>query len=90
MRQSVRTLGLKTPIPGGATMQDLAMEMLDLARIGLSNRNNLSASGENETGYLAELDEIARSGKTPADRLLERYYGAWNRDVRHVFTEKAY
>jgi glutamate--cysteine ligase len=38
----------------------------------------------------AELDEIARSGKTPADRLLERYYGAWNRDVRHVFTEKAY
>jgi glutamate--cysteine ligase len=90
MRQSVRTVGLKTPIPGGATMQDLAIEMLDLARIGLSNRNNLSASGENETGYLAELDEIARSGKTPAERLLERYYGAWNRDVRHVFTEKAY
>ena len=86
----MRTLGLKTPIPGGATMQDLAMEMLDLARIGLNNRNNLSASGENETGYLSGLDEIARSGKTPAERLLERYHGAWNRDVRFVFAEEAY
>ncbi|HPE48564.1 MAG TPA: glutamate--cysteine ligase [Hyphomonas sp.] len=90
MRQSVRTLGLKTPIPGGRTLQDLAVDVLELARTGLKNRANLGPSGDDETGYLHELDAIARSGKTPAERLLERYYGEWNRDVRHVFAEQAY
>ncbi len=90
MRQGVRTLGLKTPVPGGRSMQALAKDVLVLARQGLKNRARLSASGDDETGYLAELDEIAASGFTPAERLLQRYYGAWNRDVRPIFTEQAY
>lgn len=90
MRQSVRTLGLKTPVPGGGSMQVLAKQVLALSRQGLRNRANLSTSGDDETGYLTELDEIAASGLTPADRLLARYYGAWNRDVRPIFAEEAY
>ncbi|WP_430401641.1 glutamate--cysteine ligase [Hyphomonas sp.] len=90
MRQSVRTLGLKTPVPGGGSMQDLAKQVLALSRQGLRNRANLSTSGDDETGYLTELDEIATSGLTPADRLLARYYGPWNRDVRPIFAEEAY
>ena len=90
MRQSVRTLGLKTPVPGGGSMQDLAKQVLSLSRQGLKNRANLSTSGDDETGYLTELDEIATSGLTPADRLLARYHGAWNRDVRPIFAEEAY
>jgi glutamate--cysteine ligase len=90
MRQSVRTLGLKTPIPGGGSMQDLAKQVLAISRQGLRNRANLSTSGDDETGYLTELDDIATTGLTPADRLLARYYGAWNRDVRPIFAEEAY
>lgn len=90
MRQSVRTLGLRTPVPGGGSMQDLAKQALALSRQGLKNRANLSTSGDDETGYLTELDDIATTGLTPADRLLARYYGAWNRDVRPIFAEEAY
>ena len=90
MRQGVRTLGLRTPVPGGGTMQDLAKQVLALSRQGLKNRANLSTSGDDETGYLTELDDIAKTGLTPADRLLARYHGPWNRDVRPIFTEEAY
>ncbi len=90
MRQGVRTLGLKTPIPGGRTLRDLALEVLALARSGLRARMRLDAAGQDEAGFLAPLDEIAASGLTPADRLLQRYYGPWGRDVRPVFAEEAY
>ncbi|MBR9834812.1 MAG: glutamate--cysteine ligase [Alphaproteobacteria bacterium] len=90
VRQAVRVLGLKTPIPGGRTLQDLARDVLAIARSGLQTRNRQSVSGDNETGFLLELDEIAASGMSPADRLLEKYYGAWNRDVSKVFEEHAY
>ncbi len=90
LRQGVRTLGLKTPLPDGRPMQALAVDVMALARKGLKNRGRRSASGDDETGYLMELDEIAASGITPAERLLARYHGAWNRDVRRVFQEQAY
>ncbi|MFN7056036.1 glutamate--cysteine ligase [Hyphomonas sp.] len=90
MRQGVRTLGLKTPVPGGGDMQVLAKEVLAIARTGLRERAKLSASGDDESGFLSGLDEIAASGLTPAERLLARYYGPWERDVRKVFAEEAY
>ncbi|MEL7232372.1 MAG: glutamate-cysteine ligase family protein, partial [Pseudomonadota bacterium] len=90
MRQGARVLGLKTPIPGGKTLQDLAKEMLAQSRKGLSNRAKLSVSGDDETGFLNGLQQIAESGTTPAERLLERYHGAWGGDVRPVFEEMAY
>jgi len=43
-----------------------------------------------ETGYLSELEQIAESGLTPADRLLEKYHGEWAGDVTRVFEEYAY
>ena len=90
LRQSVGTLGLKAPIPGGRTLQDLATDILALSRQGLKNRGKLSTSGDDETGFLSELDVIASSGITPAERLLARYHGDWNRDVRPVFNEMAF
>lgn len=90
MRQAVRTLGLQTPTPDGRTLQDLAKDVLALSRKGLNARGKLSTAGDNESGFLLELDEIANSGMTPAQRLLEKYHGEWNGDVRHVFREMAY
>ena len=43
-----------------------------------------------ESGYLAELDEIAASGITPAERLLELYNGPWQGDAAKVFENFAY
>jgi len=90
MRQSVGTLGLSTPLPDGGCLQDLAREVLAMSRDGLKARAYLSASGDDETGFLGELDEIAASGVTPAERLLERYHGEWGRSVQPVFEVCAY
>ncbi len=90
VRQGCRVLGLKTPIPGGRTLQDLAKDVLVISRRGLQARGRLSVSGDNETGFLTELDEIAVSGLTPAELLLERYYGDWGRSVLPIFEERAY
>lgn len=90
VRQSARVLGLRTPIPGGGSLQDLAKDVLAIARQGLSSRARLSVSGDNETGFISELEEIAASGVTPAERLLERYHGEWGRRVEPVFEALAY
>lgn len=90
LRQSVRTLGLKAPVPGGRTLQDLGKDVLEIARSGLRARSMLSVSGDDETGFLQELDGIVASGQTPADVLLEKYYGSWGGDLNKAFKELAY
>lgn len=90
MRQGVRTLGLNTPTPDGRTFQQLALDVLGVSRFGLKKRAMPSTSGDDETGFLTELDEIAHSGVTPAERLLELYHTEWGRDVRPVFKALAY
>ena len=90
MRLAVPSLGLKTPIPGGRDLQALGKEVLAISRAGLKARARLSLSGDDETGFLSELDRIVETGITPAEALLERYHGAWGGDITPVFEEMAY
>ena len=89
LRADVARLGLKAQI-AGRTVQDLAQDMLAIAREGLKRRNRLSGGLVDETGYLAELEEIAASGVTPAERLLDLYNGPWAGDAGKVFDSFAY
>lgn len=90
LRQSVRTLGLKAPVPGGQSLQEFGKQVLNISRSGLRSRAKLSVSGDDETGFLQDLDRILDSGSTPAEALLEKYYGAWNQDLRQIFQDQAY
>ncbi|MEL7189251.1 MAG: glutamate--cysteine ligase [Pseudomonadota bacterium] len=86
LRNAAPKLGLDAPLPGGnGTMQDLGRDVLDIARSGLASRARLNASGDNETGYLETLDEIVKTGKVPAQRLLDAYHGEWAGDVSHIY-----
>ncbi|WP_108791563.1 glutamate--cysteine ligase [Erythrobacter sp. Alg231-14] len=85
LRNDAPRLGLNAPLPGGGTMQDLGKEALAIAHQGLASRARLNASGDNETGYLETLDEIVKSGKVPAQRLLDAYAGEWGEDVSKVY-----
>ena len=89
LRADVARLGVKARVDG-RSVQDVARDMLAIAREGLKRRNRLSGGMVDETGYLADLDEIADSGVTAAERLLERYHGPWKGDVSRVFEEYAY
>ena len=90
LRDSVPKLGLNAPIGGGRTLRDIARPALDIARSGLVARARLNAAGDNETGYLSDLDEVVASGKTHAERLLDRYHGEWHGDVSRVYDEESF
>ncbi|MDZ4374862.1 MAG: glutamate--cysteine ligase [Phenylobacterium sp.] len=89
LRADVARLGLKAEI-GGRSVQDVAIDMLAIARQGLKNRNRLSGGMVDETGYLAELEHIAETGVTPAERLVELYNTRWGGKVDPVFDDFAY
>ena len=85
LRNAVPKEGLAARIPGGRTLQDLGKEVLDIARAGLTARGFLNTGGDNETGFLQTLDEIVESGKSPAQRMLDRYHGEWGGDISRVY-----
>ena len=90
LRDAVPKLGLNAPIAGGGKLRDIAGEALDIAGAGLSARARFNRAGDNETGFLDPLREIVRSGKVPAEVLLERYNGVWNGDVSKVYDEASF
>jgi glutamate--cysteine ligase len=87
LRDAVPKLALNAPIPGGGKLRDIAGEVLDIAHAGLAARARLDAGGSNETGFLDPLREVVRSGKVPAEVLLEHYHGPWGGDVSRVYDE---
>lgn len=74
----------------GRSVREVALDVLRIAHDGLARRGHLNESADNESGFLAPLLEIAESGRTPAQELLEAYHGRWNGDVTHVFKEFGY
>jgi glutamate--cysteine ligase len=87
LRHAVPAQALDAPVPGGGTVHDLAREVLDIAAAGLTERAYLNAAGDNESGFLDPLRDVVASGKTFADRLLDRYHGEWRGDVSQVYRE---
>ena len=90
LRDSVPRLGLDAPVGKGRTLRDIARPALDIARSGLAARARLNTAGDNETGYLSDLEEVVSSGTTHAERLLDRYHGEWGGDVSKVYAEESF
>ena len=89
LRGDVARVGLKAQV-AGRSVKALAQDVLAIAREGLRRRAREREGLADETSYLTPLDEIAESGITPAERLLELYEGPWRGEVRNVFEEAAY
>ncbi len=87
LRDAVPKQALAARVPGGGSLRALAAEVLDIAASGLSARNRLNSSGDNESGFLAPLREIVRTGEVPAQMLLDHYRGPWDEDVCRLYCE---
>lgn len=74
---------------GGVRMHPLAAEVLSIAEEGLKARARLSPEGVDETVFLAPLKESVATGQVQADRLLERYYGAWQQDMSRIYADRS-
>ena len=60
---------------GTGTVQELARQVLGLARAGLQNR------GKGEEKFLQPLEHFAETGMTGADVLLEKFHNEWHGSV---------
>ena len=82
LRADAPRLGLEARI-AGRSLRDVALDALAISEAGLKAR------GLGEEQYLAPLHEIAQSGMTQADRMLQMFHGAWKGDARQAlsFTE---
>ena len=88
-RDSVPKEGLKATVAGHGLL-DVAREVLAISRAGLQARAQLNGDGQDETVFLASLDEILAKKATLADDLLMLYNGRWNGSVEPVFEEYQY
>lgn len=89
LRRDVTSLGLKAEV-ASRSVRDIAVDLVDIARDGLRNRARFSGGMVDERGYLSELEDIADSGVTPAERLLALYHGEWGGDVSRMYRDFAY
>ena len=83
--------GLQAQV-GGMTMTELASRALDISRAGLKARARPGLGGmvADERHFLHALEDSVETGKTPADELLEKYYGEWNGDLSRIYEEYSY
>ena len=89
LRRDVASKGFKAEI-AGRTVQAIAGELLGYAREGLGARGNHNSTGEDETLFLATLEDSVARCKTPAEDLLDRYHGEWNENLTKIFRECAF
>ncbi len=80
LRDAVPRTAIHTPFRTG-TVADIGAEIVWLAKRGLEAR------GLGEEAYLAPLEETLALGKTPAERWLAKYHGAWRGDLNRIFDE---
>ena len=89
LRLDAARIGLKAEI-AGRSLKDVAADLVAIAKSGLKARGCLNGGMLDETTFLTGLEDIADSGLTPADRLLELYHGPWGGRVEPVFDYLAY
>ncbi|TCT03470.1 glutamate--cysteine ligase [Aquabacter spiritensis] len=89
LRDEVPRLGLGARIAGRSVLE-VARDAVALSRAGLARRRRLDSQGRDETRFLVPIEEVLASGRAPAEVLLDRYAGPWNRSVEPVFKELAY
>ncbi len=84
LRDKVPKQGLCTQFRN-QKVRDLALQMLELSRLGLAKRNVRGKCGKDETMFLEPLQIIADTATTPAERKLGKYHSVWDKDLSRLF-----
>lgn len=81
--------GLEATV-GKIRLRDLALELLNIAIVGLSREPALNPRGDNESMYLLRTLDAVRGGSNPASVVVARWKGAWNYDMRRLVAGTSY
>ncbi|SMF72966.1 glutamate--cysteine ligase [Allosphingosinicella indica] len=90
LRDAVPEQALKAAVPGGGRLRELGGRILAIAEAGLNARAKTNAAGDNESGFLDPLRDVIATGKTPAERLLDRFHGEWGGDISRIYAEQSF
>ncbi|HKV55804.1 MAG TPA: glutamate-cysteine ligase family protein [Candidatus Binataceae bacterium] len=69
---------------GRVKLQDIALELLNIAMIGLTRQHALNERGEDESIYLLRMLDQVRMGFNQASLTIEHWKGRWNYDVQRL------
>ncbi len=89
LRNAVPKTALRTAFRDGS-LQEMAADILDIAKGGLHRRACLDQAGNDETAFLHPLTEIARTGLCPAETLLASFEDEWGEKVEPAFEALIY
>ena len=85
-RMDVACHGLNASV-GDRSVLDLARRMVDIASDGLSRRHRLDSSDNDESGFLDPVRQIAASGETRAETLLNHFEAKWAGSLKPLYRE---
>ncbi|MGA9486820.1 MAG: glutamate--cysteine ligase [Methylocella sp.] len=88
LRADVPRLGLAATI-NGRRLNEVAAEVLHIARAGLAKRNRCNARGFDETLFLDPLDAVLAE-TSEAERLIKKFTTKWAASVEPAFEECIY
>ena len=89
LNKDVQKYGLRSKLKG-KKIQDISIEILKLSQKGLSLRNCTNKKNQNEEYFLNTLFEIANSGITPAEKLIDEYVDKNNNCSDKIFIDNSY
>jgi glutamate--cysteine ligase len=69
---------------GRIKFQELALELLNIAMLGLMRQHALNERGEDESIYLLRMIDQVRMGHSQASLTIDRWKGRWNYDVHRL------
>ena len=84
LREAVPREGLAAKIQG-RSLREIGLEVLALAKAGLIRRGHLNAARQDESHYLAVLDDYLQTGENAAAKLLKLYHTDWQNSVKPVY-----
>lgn len=89
LRRAAQVMALHAPV-GNTDLRAIANLVVPLARAGLERRAYRNEGGVSEALYLDPILETLDLGRSPAERLLDRYNNEWGRDITRVYREVTY
>ncbi len=89
LRNSVPQKGIRAMI-GGRDLIEIGRDVIEISRQGLKARARLNVSGQDESLFLAPLDEVIAKKSTLADDMLALYQGRWQGNIDKVFEDYQY
>jgi glutamate--cysteine ligase len=75
---------------GRVKLQELGLELLNIAIIGLTRQHALDERGNDESIYLLRMLDQVRMGINQASLTIDHWKGRWNYDIRRLVEDCSY